>query len=88
MVTTEKIEEKIGKKVEKTIPYTLPYLEGVDAPKQEFYSIAGKDYILRRGETIDLPESVYNFIMQQEKEKAEYMRKKRALAIKDPKKSE
>lgn len=70
----------------KTKTYVLPFLEGVDAPKQEFYSINNKDYILVRGEAIDLPEEVYDYIVEQEKAKLEAIKKARSLSLKEPSK--
>ncbi len=71
----------------KTKTYILPFLEGVDAPKQEFYSINNKDYILVRGEEIELPEDVYNYIIEQEKAKLEAIKKARAMTLKEPSKN-
>lgn len=71
----------------KTKTYILPFPEGSDAPKQTFYSIAGKDYILRYGEEIELPEHVYDYIMEQERAKLDAVKRSRALSLKEPKKS-
>ena len=68
----------------KTKTYILPFLEGIDSPKQEFYSINGKDYILKRGEAIELPEDVYDYIMEQEKAKLEAIKRARAIGLKEP----
>ncbi len=71
---------------EKTKTYVFPFLDGIDSPKQDFYSINDKDYILKRGEAIDLPESVYDYIMEQEKAKLEAIKRARAIGLKEPKK--
>ena len=68
----------------KTVRYTLPFLEGSDAPTQEFYSINGKDYIIKRGEAVSLPENVYNYIIKQEEAKNEAIRRAMAKSFKDP----
>jgi hypothetical protein len=71
----------------KTKTYILPFLEGVDAPTQAFYSHNGRDYILKRGEAVELPEEVYDYIVEQEKAKLEAIKKARSLALKEPSKN-
>ena len=72
-------------KKSKRIRYTLPFLDS-GSSTQEFYSINGKDYIIKRGETVELPEEVYNFITEQEKAKNEAIKRAMAEGFKEPEK--
>lgn len=41
---------------EKRVPVWLPRIPG--APEDEFYSVNGVDYIIKRGVTVEVPESL------------------------------
>ena len=49
----------------------LPKLPGQNAIQEEFFSVNGKNYIIKRGETVEIPEAVAEVIRNGEKA-AEY----------------
>ena len=48
---------------QQTMTIILPRLQGKDAPKQEFYSVNGKNYIIERGKPVTVPLDLYEVIM-------------------------
>lgn len=63
--TTKKTESNAlkGKKV----TVRLPRLSGQNANQEEFFSVNGKNYIIKRGETVEIPEEVAEVIRNGEK---------------------
>lgn len=53
---------------------TLPLNRGQNANQDEFFSVNGKNYIIRRGEEVEIPESVAEVIRNAEKADAYAMR--------------
>lgn len=49
------------------ITVRLPRLPGQNARQEEFFSVNGKNYIIKRGETVDVPEEVAEVIENAEK---------------------
>lgn len=45
----------------------LPRLPGQNARQEEFYSVNGKNYLIKRGETVEIPEEVAEVIRNAEK---------------------
>lgn len=45
----------------------LPRLQGQGANQEEFFSVNGKNYIIKRGETVEIPEEVAEVIRNAEK---------------------
>jgi hypothetical protein len=45
----------------------LPKLSGQNAIQEEFFSVNGKNYIIKRGETVEIPEEVAEVIRNGEK---------------------
>ena len=45
----------------------LPRLSGQNAIQEEFYSVNGKNYIIKRGETVEIPGEVAEVIRNAEK---------------------
>lgn len=64
-------KQNTSAETEKKIPYKLRKLPGKDANQDEFYSINGKDYIIKRGVTVEMPEELYNYIIEQERAEEE-----------------
>lgn len=51
----------------KRVTVRLPRLPGQNAIQEEFFSVNGKNYIIKRGETIEIPEEVAEVIRNGEK---------------------
>ena len=45
----------------------LPRLSGQNANQEEFFSVNGKNYIIKRGEDVEIPEAVAEVIRNAEK---------------------
>ena len=56
--TTKKATDNAKKKVE----VRLPRLKGQNANQDEFFSVNCKNYIIKRGETVEIPECVAEVI--------------------------
>ena len=52
----------------------LPRLPGQNANQDEFFSVNGKNYIIKRGETVAIPEEVAEVIRNAEKAEEYAMR--------------
>jgi hypothetical protein len=51
----------------KRVTVRLPRLPGQNANQEEFFSVNGKNYIIKRGETVEIPEEVAEVIRNAEK---------------------
>lgn len=51
----------------KKVTVRLPRLNGQNAIQEEFFSVNGKNYIIKRGETVEIPEEVAEVIRNGEK---------------------
>ena len=51
----------------KRVAVTLPRLPGQNAIQEEFFSVNGKNYIIKRGEEVVIPEEVAEVIRNSEK---------------------
>lgn len=67
--TTKKTTDNATKG--KRVTVRLPKLSGQNAIQEEFFSVNGKNYIIKRGETVEIPEEVAEVISNGEKA-AEY----------------
>ena len=72
---------------EKTVKITLPLLPGKNVSQDVFVSVNFKTYKLRRGEEIEIPESVYNVIMESQKAANEEIRERNRRALRTPEQS-
>lgn len=61
--TTKKATDNAKKRVE----VRLPRNPGQNANQDEFFSVNGKNYIIKRGETVEIPEEVAEVIRNAEK---------------------
>jgi len=52
--------------VEDTVPYRLPRNLGQNAVQEKFFSVNFKNYLIKTGETVNIPRSVYNLIKDNE----------------------
>lgn len=68
--TTKKAVDNAKKRVE----VRLPRLQGQHANQDEFFSVNGKNYIIKRGETVEIPECVAEVIRNGEKAEEYAMR--------------
>lgn len=50
----------------KRVMVRLPRLPGQNANQEEFFSVNGKNYIIKRGETVEIPEEVAEVIRNAE----------------------
>ena len=51
----------------KRVTVRLPRLPGQNAIQEEFYSVNGRNYRLKRGETVEIPEELAEVIRNNEK---------------------
>ena len=51
---------------ERRVTVRLPRLPGQNAIQEEFYSVNGKNYRIKRGETVEIPEAVAEVIRNNE----------------------
>ena len=51
----------------KKVTVRLPRATGRNAIQEEFFSVNGKNYIIKRGETVEIPEEVAEVIRNGEK---------------------
>lgn len=51
----------------KRVTVRLPRLPGQNAIQEEFFSVNGKNYRIKRGETVEIPEEVAEVIANAEK---------------------
>ena len=63
--TTKKTVDNATKS--KKVTVRLPSLPGQNAIQEEFFSVNGKNYIIKRGETVEIPEEVAEVIRNAEK---------------------
>ena len=63
--TTKKTVDNATKS--KKVTVRLPRLPGQNAIQEEFFSVNGKNYIIKRGETVEIPEEVAEVIRNAEK---------------------
>lgn len=63
--TTKKTTDNATKG--KTVTVRLPRLPGQNAIQEEFFSVNGKNYLIKRGETVEIPEAVAEVIRNSER---------------------
>ena len=51
----------------KRVKVKIPKLRGHNAVQEEFFSVNGKNYIIKRGEEVEIPEEVAEVIRNAEK---------------------
>ena len=67
MADTTKKNDNATKKETKRVTVRLPRLNGQNAIQEEFFSVNGKNYRIKRGETVEIPEEVAEVIRNSEK---------------------
>lgn len=72
--TTTEAKPKVEEVVSKRVEVRLPRLQGQNANQGEFFSVNGKNYIIRRGETVSIPEELAEVIRNNEKAEEYAMR--------------
>ncbi|MBQ8836445.1 MAG: hypothetical protein IJ002_03150 [Clostridia bacterium] len=60
----------------------LPLIDGENAPTEQFVGFNGKAYRIKRGETVKVPEGVYNILMESQEAKNRAIREKQKRGIK------
>ena len=70
--TTKKPVDNATK--EQKVFVTLPRLPGQNAIQEEFYSVNGKNYIIKRGEEVEIPKALEEVIRNAEKAELYAMR--------------
>ncbi|MBO7310621.1 MAG: hypothetical protein J6U86_04440 [Clostridia bacterium] len=73
---------------EKTRKITLPLLEGRNAVQEAFVCVNFKPYQIQRGVEVEIPESVYNVLMESERAKNEAILERQKKALRSPENSE
>ena len=71
-------------KSEKKVKVTLPLLEGRNVSQDIFVCVNFKPYQIRRGEEVEIPESVYNALMESNRAKDEEIRERQKRAFRSP----
>ncbi|MEE1356834.1 MAG: hypothetical protein UHG68_04630 [Clostridia bacterium] len=66
----------------KTKEVYLPLIEGENAPTEQFVGFNGKAYRIRRGETVEVPEPVYEILMNSERARTAAVRERQKRALK------
>ena len=66
MAETKKNTTASDAKSTKRVQVKLPRLNGQNAIQEEFYSVNGRNYIIKRGEYVDVPEEVAEVIRNNE----------------------
>lgn len=66
MAETKKNTAASDAKSTKRVQVKLPRLNGQNAIQEEFYSVNGRNYIIKRGEYVDVPEEVAELIRNNE----------------------
>lgn len=61
-ITTKKADNAKKETKEKRVTVKLPKLRGVRAIQEEFFSVNGKNYLIKRGEEVEIPEEVAEVI--------------------------
>lgn len=69
---------------EKKVKTRLPMLPGKHASQEVFVALNFKTYRIKRGEDVEISESVYNVITESEKARDDEIRAKQKLAVKEP----
>lgn len=72
---------------QKRVTVRLPKLKGSKAIQEEFFSVNGKNYIIKRGETVEIPEEVAEVIRNAEKAEEYAMEYAEGLVRAESKKS-
>ena len=65
--TTKKAVDNATSTKGKKVTVRLPRLPGQNAIQEEFFSINGKNYRIKRGETVEIPEALAEVIRNGEK---------------------
>jgi hypothetical protein len=60
----------------------LPLLEGENAPTEQFAGFNGKPYRIRRGESVKVPEPVYNILAERERAQTAEIRERQRRTLK------
>lgn len=58
----------------KRVQVKLPRFSGQNAVQEEFFSVNGRNYIIKRGEYVDVPEEIAEVIRNSEKDEEYAMR--------------
>lgn len=63
----KKVSNKKKTEADETIKVRLPRATGVNANQDEFFSVNYKNYIIKRGEYVEIPRELYEVIVNGEK---------------------
>lgn len=69
----------------KRVQVRLPRNSGQNANQDEFFSVNFKNYIIKRGETVEIPEEVAEVIRNSEKAEEYAMQYAEEKAVREPK---
>ena len=82
--TTKKTNNNVAKET-KRVEVRLPRLGGQNANQDEFFSVNFKNYIIKRGETVEIPEELAEVIRNGEKAEEYAMKYVEEKALREPK---
>lgn len=83
MATENSAKTATSKK--KMVKIRLPRLEGQDAVQEEFYSVNFKNYIIKRGVEVEVPEEIAEVIKNAEKARDEALNFADEHKVREPK---
>lgn len=67
-----------------TFQIRLPKLKGENAQQTEFYSVNGKNFLLKRGEYINVPRELYEVILNSQNAEEDADRYAESVAVREP----
>lgn len=67
-----------------TFQIRLPKLKGENAQQTEFYSVNGRNYLLKRGEYINVPRELYEVILNSQNAEEDADRYAESVAVREP----
>ena len=86
MATENSAKTATSKK--KMVKIRLPKLEGQNAAQEEFYSVNFKNYIIKRGVDVEVPEEIAEVIRNAEKARDEALDYVDEHKLREPKKED
>lgn len=84
-MATEK-SAKTATSDKKMVKIRLPRLEGQNAAQEEFYSVNFKNYIIKRGVEVEVPEEIAEVIVNAEKARDEALNYAEEHKVREPEK--
>lgn len=78
--------KKVSAPAERRVQIMLPLLEDPKAPREEYFAVNGKSFIIRRGEYVKVPEYVAEVIANSQAARMAAIKFVDEKALREPKK--